>query len=282
MSDAAGERATEGEKHPALDGARAFLTRMGARGVSAVAEFGFGAMILAQTAFWVVMGPRREQPVRVAAVFERAMEVGIRALPIISMMSITIGIMLAIQGIYTLKIFGAEDQVVVGIGFSVVREFGPLITGIIVAGRTGSSLAARIGTMRISQEIDALEVMGIAPVRFIVAPVLIAMTIMVPLLTFWADLIMLLGAGWYVGVELGMSLGAYANQLSTLVRAEDVLHGLYKSILFGVLITLVGVINGANVEGGAEGVGRMTTRSVVLSISAIIVTDMIFAFITTR
>lgn len=262
--------------------ARAVLVRLGQRGVAAISEFGFGAVLLGQVAFWIVMGPKREQPVRIPATFERCMEVGIRALPIVSMMSITIGIMLAIQGIYSLKIFGAEDNVVVGLGFAVVREFGPLITGILVAGRTGSSLAARIGTMRINQELDALQVMGIEPVRFIVAPALIAMMIMVPVLAFWSDLVMLFGAGWYVRIELGMSLGAYTNQLLSLVRVDDVLHGLYKSALFGILITLVGVINGINVTGGAEGVGRMTTRSVVLSISAIIVTDMIFAFITTR
>ena len=148
MSDAAGHGVTGGEQGEP-ERIRRTLTQLGQRAVSAIAEFGFGAVLLGQSAFWVVMGPRREQPVRVAAAFERAMEVGIRALPIISMLSMTIGVMLAIQGIYTLKIFGAEDQVVVGIGFSVVREFGPLITGILVAGRTGSSLAARIGTMRI-------------------------------------------------------------------------------------------------------------------------------------
>jgi phospholipid/cholesterol/gamma-HCH transport system permease protein len=261
---------------------RATLARLGRGAVAGIAEFGFGAVLLGQVVFWIVMGTKREQPVRIPATFERCMEVGIRALPIITMMSITIGIMLAIQGIYSLKIFGAEDQVVIGLGFAIVREFGPLITGVLVAGRTGSSLAARIGTMRINQEIDALQVMGIEPVRFIVAPALIAMTVMVPVLAFWSDLIMLLGAGWYVRLELGMSLGAYATQLTDIVRIEDVMHGLYKSVLFGILITLVGVINGANVEGGAEGVGRMTTRSVVLSISAIIVTDMIFTYITTR
>src|SRR6185295_6732608 len=140
-----------------------------------------------QSIFWIVLGRRRAQPVRIKATFERCREVGLDALPIITMMSVTIGMMLAIQGIYTLRVFGAEEQVTIGVGFSVVREFGPLITGILVAGRTGSSLAARIGTMRISQEIDALQVMGINPVRFIVAPALIAMAIMVPVLTFWAD-----------------------------------------------------------------------------------------------
>lgn len=259
-----------------------FLERMGRGAVSAVSEVGLGAAIFAQSVFWIVFGRGRAQPVRIAATFERSMEVGIAAIPIITMMSATIGIMLAIQGIYTLRVFGAEEQVTIGIGFSVVREFGPLITGILIAGRTGSSLAARIGTMRISQEIDALQVMGINPVRFIVAPALISMMIMVPLLTFWADLVMLAGAGWYISVSLGMSMAAYTDRILEIVRLNDLLHGLSKSVLFSILITLVGVINGTNVTGGAEGVGRMTTRSVVLSISAIIVTDMVFAFVTTR
>jgi phospholipid/cholesterol/gamma-HCH transport system permease protein len=258
------------------------LERMGRSAVEGVSEVGLGAVLFGQSLFWIAMGSRRAQPVRIAATFARAMEVGIGAIPIITMMSVTVGIMLAIQGIYSLRIFGAQDQVTVGIGFAVVREFGPLITGILVAGRTGSSLAARIGTMRISQEIDALQVMGIEPVRFIVAPALIAMAVMVPLLSLWADLVMLAGAGWYIGVDIGLSFPAYVDRLIEIVRVEDVMHGLYKSAMFSVLITIVGVINGVGVTGGAEGVGRMTTRSVVQSISAIIVTDMIFTFITTR
>lgn len=274
MSEA-GERAIPVRIAQALD-------RLGRKAVAGVAEVGLGAALLWQSLYWIFLGRRREQPVRIAATFERCMEVGIRALPIITMMSLTIGVMLAIQGLYTLRTFGAEEQVTIGIGISVVREFGPLITGILVAGRTGSSLAARIGTMRISQEIDALEVMGINPVRYIVAPALIAMAVMVPLLALWADLMMLVGAGWYVSVDMGMSFAAYTDRIIEVVELEDLMHGLYKAALFSVLITLVGVINGAGVKGGAEGVGRMTTRSVVLSISAIIVTDMIFAFITTR
>lgn len=274
MSEA-GERAIPVRIAEALD-------RTGRRAVAGVAEVGLGAALLGQSLYWIVLGRRREQPVRIASTFERCMEVGIRALPIITMMSLTIGVMLAIQGLYTLRTFGAEEQVTIGIGISVVREFGPLITGILVAGRTGSSLAARIGTMRISQEIDALEVMGINPVRYIVAPALIAMAVMVPLLALWADLMMLVGAGWYVSVDMGMSFAAYVDRIIEVVELEDLMHGLYKAALFSILITLVGVINGAGVKGGAEGVGRMTTRSVVLSISAIIVTDMIFAFITTR
>jgi phospholipid/cholesterol/gamma-HCH transport system permease protein len=259
-----------------------FLEPIGRKTVAAIGEIGLGAALFGQSLFWMAAGRRRGQPVRVKAAFERAMEVGIQAIPIVTMMSLTIGIMLAIQGIYALHVFGAEDQVTVGIGLSVFREFGPLITGILVSGRTGSSLAARIGTMRISQEIDALTVMGINPVRFIVAPMLIAMAIMVPLLALWADLVMLAGAGWYVMMSLGITMSAYIQRLQETVEVGDVMHGLYKSALFSILITIVGVINGAGVTGGAEGVGKMTTRSVVLSISAIIVTDMIFAYITTR
>ena len=267
---------------PVVDRVSENLEKVGRAAVAGVSEVGFGAVLFAQSIFWTLMGHRRAQPVRLKIVFDRCMEVGIAAIPIVTLMSITIGMMLAIQGIYTLATFGAEQQVTIGVGISVVREFGPLITGILVAGRTGSSLAARIGTMRINQEVDALEVMGVNPVRFIVTPALIAMVIMVPVLTFWADLVMLAGAGWYISVELGISMGAYIESLQEIIKVEDVTHGLGKSVLFGVLITLVGVINGALVEGGAEGVGRMTTRSVVLAISAIIVTDMIFAFITTR
>ena len=256
--------------------------RIGRATLNGVSEVGYGAVLLVQAVFWTVMGSRRAQPVRLSAIFQRCMEVGIAAIPIVTMMSVTIGMMLAIQGIYTLSTFGAEQQVTIGVGISVVREFGPLITGIIIAGRTGSSLAARIGTMRINQDVDALEVMGVNPVRFLVTPALIAMAVMVPVLTFWADLVMLAGAGWYISVELGISMAAYIDSLREILTVDDVMHGLGKSLLFGILITLVGVMNGALVEGGAEGVGRMTTRSVVLAISAIIVTDMIFAFIATR
>ena len=258
------------------------LEPLGRATIAGIREVGLGAVLLAQSVFWIFMGSRRDQPVRIAATFGRCMEVGIQAIPIVSMMSITIGIMLAIQGIYALKVFGAEDQVTLGIGLSVVREFGPLITGILVASRTGSSLAARIGTMRISQEIDALEVMGINPVRYLVAQILIAMLVMVPLLALWADLVMLAGAGWYVCLELSISGSAYVQRLTETVTMGDVMNGLSKSALFSILITVVGVINGAGVTGGAEGVGHVTTRSVVLSISAIIITDMVFAYVTTR
>jgi len=249
------------------------------RGVESV---GFGANLLSQSVYWLFLGRRRHQPVRAAPVFAEMMQVGIGAVPIVSMLSLTIGVMLAIQGIDALEPFGAEHQVVIGVALSVTREFAPLITGILVAGRSGSALAARLGTMTISSEIDALKVMGVNPVRFLVVPSLIAMIVMLPALTLWSDLLALLGAGLFVSAELGMTMAAYVDQTLRYLDAEDVMHGLTKSAIFAVLITLIGVANGSAVSGGAEGVGRVTTRSVVQAITAIVLTDMLFVFATTR
>lgn len=258
------------------------LDHIGRATVRAVGEFGFGASLFGECVYWLVMGKRRRQPVRPAAIFAQAMDIGIGALAIITTLAATIGLMLAIQGIYTLRTFGAESRVTLGIALSTVREFSPLITGILVAGRSGSALAARLGTMRINQEIDALSVMGISPVRFLVVPALVAMVVMLPLLTLWADLVALLAAGIYVSAELQSSLAAYADEVVSLLKVNDLMHGLGKSAIFAVLVTIVGVVNGASVTGGAEGVGRMTTRSVVQAITAIVVTDMVFAFVVTR
>lgn len=258
------------------------LEQLGRRVAASVSGFGFGAALLVESIYWLIMGRRRRQPVRIASVAEEMMQIGVRAIPIVTVLSATIGVMLAIQGIYTLSLFGAESRVTIGIALSITREFAPLITGILVAGRSGSALAARLGTMNISQEIDALRVMGINPVRFLVAPSLLAMLVMVPALTLWSDLLALAAAGVYVSFELGISLSAYADRVIEVVTVDDVLHGLGKSVIFAALIALVGVVNGAAVSGGAEGVGRATTRAVVQAITAIVITDMLFVFVMTR
>lgn len=260
----------------------ALFDRLGRAFVRGLEEFGFAASLLGEALWWLAFGQRRRQRVRMAPVVAQAMEVGIAALPIVTILAATIGLMLAIQGIYTLRTFGAESRVTLGIALSTVREFSPLITGILVAGRSGSALAARLGTMRINQEIDSLTVMGINPVRFLVVPPLVAMVVMLPLMTLWADLVGLLAAGVYVAAQLQTSLAAYGDELLAVLKLNDVMHGLAKSAIFAVLVTIVGVVNGASVTGGAEGVGRMTTRSVVHAISAIIITDMVFAFMVTR
>lgn len=245
-------------------------------------EVGFAFSLLIESIYWLLLGWREKQPVRVDAVIGQAMQVGIQAIPIVTLLSFAIGVVLAIQGIYSLRFFGAEDRVTLGIAFSVVREFSPMITGILVAGRSGSALAARLGTMSINQEIDALRVMGISPVRFLVVPALLGMLVMVPALTIWSCMVALMGAGLYVWLDLGMTLPAFFADIFQFLRYNDAFHCFGKSLIFSVLVGLIGVMNGVLVKGGAEGVGQATTRSVVQAISAILVTDMVFVFLVTR
>ncbi len=256
-----------------------FLERVGHTAVRGVEEIGYCGVLVGESLFWLFYGPVIKQPVRIAAVFRQMMEIGIHAIPIIAILSAAIGAVLAMQGIISLKKFGAESQVTFGIAISMVREFAPLITGILIAGRSGSALSARIGTMKINQELDALEVMGIRPERFLVAPALFAMVVMVPMLTIFSGITGLYAGGLYVGIDLSISMDAYIAQVKDALDVGDVLHGFSKSIAFGILIAVIGVMNGARVEGGAEGVGKATTRSVVQAISAIIVTDMLFVLV---
>lgn len=244
-------------------------------------ELGFAAGLFAASLFWTLFGRRRRQPVRFAAVVAQAMQVGIAALPITTLLAAAIGFMLAVQSLYSLGLFGAESFAHVGIALAHTREFAPLVVGILIAGRSGSALAARLSTMTINQEVDALRAIGIDPVRFLVAPALLAMVVMLPALTFWADMVGLFAAGLYVSGALGQSLGAFATDTLAALTAADLLHGLGKAVLFAVLIVTIGALNGARVTGGSEGVGRVTTRAVVQSISAIIVCDMIFGLLLT-
>lgn len=258
---------------------RKTVETLGRDAAAALSELGLGSVLFAESLAWTLTGAARRQPVRLSAVLVQAMEAGFRALPIVFVLSIAIGAMVAIQGIYSLSIFGAESKVTLGVALSVTREFAPLITGVLVAGRSGSALAARLGTMKINQEIDALTVMGINPVRYLVAPALLAMLLMLPLLTWFSDCVALLGAGLYVTHKLGMSFTAYLTELQASVSVNDLLHGIGKSGIFAVLITIIGVVNGIGVTGGADGIGRVTTRAVVHGISAIVITDMLFAYL---
>jgi phospholipid/cholesterol/gamma-HCH transport system permease protein len=159
------------------------------------------------------------------------------------------------------------------------REIGPLITGIIVIGRSGSALTASIGTMKVSEEIDALEVMGIDPVRHLVVPGFLAMTIMVPCLTFLAECMGLFG-GWAVAYgSLHLDSFGFITRMITALTLRDVFSGLLKSVLFGALIGSIACFYGLRVEGGAAGVGRATTRSVVHSMTAILAADCVLTAI---
>jgi phospholipid/cholesterol/gamma-HCH transport system permease protein len=259
-----------------------YIEIVGSSTVKLAEGAGYYFALLIESLAWIIVGPFYKQPVRVPSIFSQMMTIGIAACPIVFILSFSIGVMLAIQMIYNLKTFGAESQVVVGVALSITREFAPLITGILIAGRTGSALAAKLGTMQVNQEIDALRVMGINPVRYLVSPALLAMLIMMPILTFFSDIAGLLGGALYTGVEIGLSFSAYVDRTIAALMVGDIMQGLFKSFIFALIITLVGASNGFSVTGGAEGVGKATTRSVVLSISFIVIADMIFTYFLNR
>ena len=258
------------------------LHRVGRRTVAAVDALGYATGLIGEALMFIAIGRRHGQPVRMAPVFEQMRQVGFDAIPIVLLLSLTVGLMLSIQFIATLREFGAQSQVVLAVAKSVTREFGVLITGILVAGRSGSSFAARIGSMSVSQEVDALGVMGIDPVRYLVAPALVAMLVMMPLLTILSDAAAIFGAALYSAPMLDMSLETYFAQTLSHLTVRDIFEGLSKSVVFALLITVVGVSTGFSVSGGAEGVGRATTRAVVVSITAIVIADMIFSFFLNR
>ena len=261
---------------------RAFTEALGRRMVGGIEEFGYGAALLAESLWWLIAGPARNQPVRLSAVAGEMVRVGVAAIPVVGILAFANGVMMAMQGIYTLQDFGAESQVIPGLALSISREFASLIVGIVVAGRSGSAIAARIGAMQMSQEIDALRVMGINPVRHLVAPILLALLVMMPALTVLAAALALTGGGLLCAWELHMSLATFWEQSLAAVETPDIWQGLAKSLVFAVLITLVACINGFSTSGGAEGLGMRTTRSVVLCIATIVVADMIFTFFLSR
>lgn len=265
-----------------LEAALKPVVRLGRQTVLVVSEVGYAGMLLAESLYFSVFGAARGQPVRLRAIFEQMRQVGADAIPIVLLLAFTVGLMLGIQFIAALEEFGAQGQVVLAVAKSITREFGALITGILVAGRSGSTFAARIGSMNVSQEVDALAVIGVEPVRYLAAPALLAMLVMMPVLTIFADAVGLIGAALYCSPILQLSVGAFLSQTLDATTAGDVGQGLAKSLIFAVLITLTGVSTGFNVSGGAEGVGRATTRAVVISITLLVVSDMIFSYFVNR
>lgn len=204
---------------------------------------------------------------------------GVNALPIVSLILLLIGIISGYQGAIQLKQFGADIFIADLIGISITRELGPLMTAILVAGRSGSAFAAEIGTMKVSEEIDALRSMGFDPIAFLIIPRVLTLTFAIPFLTMFGNLAGILG-GLISGLSiLDITTVGFFTQLQNAVGLNDIFSGVLKSIVFGYIIATIGCFRGMQVRGGAESVGTYTTISVVSSIFAIIVTDTVFTFI---
>lgn len=225
---------------------------------------------------YVVKHPRA---LRTEDTFSYMQRTGVDALPIICLISFLLGLIMAFMSSVQLKQFGANIYVASLVGLAMVRELGPIMTAIIVAGRSGSAFAAEIGTMKISEEVDALFTMGFDPTRFLVVPKLIASVVVVPMLTLFSDLFAILG-GLLVGVSmLDLTTSSYMTQTMKTLSAFDFSLGILKSAVFAVIICWIGCLRGFQVRGGAAAVGQATTSAVVSSIFLIILVDSLFSVI---
>lgn len=202
--------------------------------------------------------------------------VGLDSTPIVLTISTFIGMILAMQTAYQLKKYGIVQRVGDLVSVSITRELGPLITAIIVAGRIGASYAAEIGTMKVSEEIDALRSMALNPIRFLVSPRLLGMIVMLPCLTIFGNIMGILGGFFISYYNLGISSAIYWDRVINALVFKDIITGLIKSFFFALIIVFVGCFQGFTVENGAAGVGRNTTNSVVASIFLIIAADCFF------
>jgi phospholipid/cholesterol/gamma-HCH transport system permease protein len=232
----------------------------------------FGASLIGFAS--VITHPKR---FRFNAVVQQFDVVGVRALWIIGVMSFLIGVVVGQQGAVQLQQFGAEVYTINLVGRITLRELGVLMTAIMVAGRSGSAFAAQIGTMKITEEVDAMRTIGVSPVEALVVPRVLAAIITMPLLAFWAMLTAIIGGGVFCWLGLGIPVVTYVQRIAEVVPASDLWVGLIKAPVFGFIIALAGCFQGMLVANDAEQVGLKTTSAVVQSIFLVIVLDAVFA-----
>jgi len=209
-------------------------------------------------------------------------ESGIKALSIVSVTTFLIGVVVAYQSAYQLKIYGANIFIVDMLGISILRELAPLITAIVIAGRSASAYTAQIGTMKITQELDAMKTMGFNPYKFLVLPRILALMIVVPILIFVADIMGIIGGMIIANIDLGISSTLFLDRFEDVIAAKHFFVGIAKGPFFGFLIASIAIHRGLSVEDSTLSLGSNTTKSVVEAIFAVIICDAIFSVILTR
>ncbi len=241
---------------------------LGRRVVATIEEFGRHSRILA-------MGLRAlfQRPLRLRLFFKQMEFVGVQSLSIVLITGAFTGAVFALQSNVAFSLFGAQGLVGATVGLALARELAPVLTALMVTGRAGSAMAAELGTMRVTEQIDALEAMGVEPVGYLVTPRLVAATVMMPIMAMVFNIIGIIGA-WVVGtVVLGISEGPFIGRIEWYVDPDDITGGLIKAAVFGLIMATVGCTRGFYTSGGAEGVGKATTRAVVVSSVSILISD---------
>lgn len=250
---------------------KTLLINIGKRILDCLYFIGGLTNLILQTYYWLFIPPFKK-----ARVFEQAKRAGVDSLPLATLVALFIGIIMALQTAYLMQRLGSEMYIASIVALSLVRELGPVITALVVAGRVGAAIAAEIGSMQVTEQIDALESFATNPVQYLVVPRFLALSLMLPILTLFADAVGIFGGYLICVYKLGINSSLYLNITFSALFYKDLFTGLFKALIFGMVIAFVSCYEGFNVEGGAEGVGRATTRAVVASFILIITADCFF------
>ncbi len=266
--------------HPLHSSLASLANSIAALGESLIKSFqglGHFLILLAEVAFWSAAGTFRQGQRRKNSVLEQCWIIGVQSLPLVALLSIILGLILSLQSALQLRTFGANVFVADLMAVSMVTEMGPMMTAILIAGRSGSSIASEVATMQVSEEIDALRVMGIDPIRYVIVPKFLAMTVTIPLLVIFS-IYLGIGGGVVVGMTvLDVTPNIFLGRVTAIIDVLTVLRSLAKSILFGWMIVVIGSHFGFSVSGGSEEVGLATTKAVVYSIISVILVDALFS-----
>lgn len=248
-----------------------FLAKLGRKVISFIYFFGGLSSLTAQTVYQTF-----KPPYKYDHIIEQAKKAGYDSLPIVSVVALFIGFIFALQFGYFMQRIGSEMYIASLVALAIVRELGPVITALIVAGRVGAANTAELGSMQVTEQIDALETLATNPVKYLVVPRFVALSIMMPLLVLFANIIGIFGSYLICVFKLGITSSMYINMTFSALLYKDLFTGLFKSWIFGMVIALVSCYEGFKVEGGAVGVGKATTSSVVFSFLMIIAADCFF------
>ena len=245
-----------------------WLERIGIKSTTFIEEIGRVFLLFLQTVKWSL-----RPPLGFRNILKQMEEIGVRSIPVVLITAISTGMVLALQSYTGFRRFNAESLVGTVVALSVTRELGPVLTALIVSGRAGAAMAAELGTMRVTEQIDALSSMAVNPIKYLVVPRVLAGMMMLPLLTVFADAVGI-GGGYFVAVNvLDVNPVIYMRRTIDFLEFVDIFGGLIKAFVFGILISTISCYKGFNAEGGAEGVGKATTGAVVVSMMLILISD---------
>jgi len=246
------------------------LARLGRRSLDQMEGFGDFSLFVGQT-FASIGEVFSRRGLRTLA--PQAYAIGVMSVPVLLITGLFVGMVLAVQTVEQFQAMGLEERMGVVVNLSVLRELGPVLSGVMLAGRVGGALTAELGTMKVTEQIDALRAMGTSPIRYLVVPRFLSTLLLTPILTLYSDLMAALG-GWYITVQIyGVQSEPYWRYSASAIESWDFITGIVKSILFGGALGLIACYKGFNCRAGAEGVGRATTEAFVSSFIAILILD---------